>query len=193
MRKEYCMAFVLMCASLSLPAAAQRTPDIHTLFTQLNNASTTDHAAQEILRTASEDPVAREYIVGKLPDLIKKATFDRVWRNAVRLAGQLKASNTVPSLMQVLPGSPFRPSLFTFGTAMRLETDHVGKALSEIGDPAVPALANLLDHSDQTTRRRVALILWNIDSPSSRRVMHEDLPHETDPAIKQLTEGKSHL
>ncbi len=76
---------------------------------------------------------------------------------------------------------------------MRLETDHVGKALSEIGDPAVPALANLLDHSDQTTRRRVALILWNIDSPSSRRVMHEDLPHETDPAIKQLTEGKSHL
>jgi hypothetical protein len=188
--KEYCIAFALMCGSLSLPTAAQRTPDIHTLFNQLNNAGTTNHAAQEILRTASENPVAREYIAERLPGLINRPTLDQVWRNAVRLAGQLKASNAVQSLMQVLPRSPFKPSIL-IGSALGLDADAVGKSLCEIGDPAVPALASLLEHGDKTTRWRAARILWNIDSPSSRKVMRDDLQHETDPEIKQFAEGKS--
>jgi len=185
------MAFVLMCGSLSLPTTAQKAPDIHALFTQLSNPGTTNHAARQILRAASEDPGARDYIMERLPDIIEKPELDQVWRNAVRLAGQLRASNAVPSLTQVLPRSPFKPSIL-IGSALSLDADAVGRALSEIGDPAVPALANLLERGDKTTRWRAARILWNIDSPSSRKVMRDDLQHETDPAIKQLTEGKSH-
>ena len=192
MRKEYCMVFVLMCGSLSLPTAAQKKPDIHELFAQLNNAGTTNHAAQVILRVASEDPAAREYMVEKLPDMIDKLTLDQVWRNAVWLLGQLKASNSVPALMEALPRSPFRPSIILFGEMLSLNSDPVGKALFEIGDPAVPALANLLERSGDTMDRwRAARILWNIDSPASRKVLRDDLQHETDPGIKRFTEGKS--
>ena len=183
------MAFVLMCGLLSLPTAAQRAPDILTLLNQLKNAGTTNDAAQEILRAANQDPAAREYIVERLPDLIDRSTLDQVWRNAVRLAGELKASNAVQSLMQVLPRSPFKPSIL-IGSALSLDADAVGRALCEIGDPAIPALANLLEHGDKTSRWRVARILWNIDSPSSRKVLHDDLQHETDPEIKRFTEGK---
>lgn len=184
------MAFVLMCGLLSLPTAPQRTPDIVTLFTQLKNVSTTNNASQEILRAAGQDHAAREYIVERLPDLIDRPTLDQVWRNAVRLAGELKASNAVQPLMQVLPRSPFQPSIL-IGSAMSLDADAVGKALCEIGDPAVPGLANLLEHADKTSRRRAARILWNIDSSSSRKVLRDDLQHETDPEIKRFTEGKS--
>jgi HEAT repeat protein len=160
------------------------------MFTHLKNASATNDAAQEILRVASQDPAAREYIVEKLPDLIERPTLDQVWRNAVRLAGELKASNAVQSLMQVLPRSPFKPSIL-IGSALSLDADGVGRALCEIGDPAVPALANHLEHGDKTMRQRAARILWNIDSPSSRKVLRDDLQHETDPEIKRFTEGKS--
>jgi HEAT repeat protein len=189
-RNKYCMAFILLCPVLSPLSAAQKAPDIHTLFTELKEPGTTNRAAQQIPRVASENSAAREYIAEKLPDMIEKMTLDQVWRNAVRLAGQLKASNSVPALMRVLPRSPFKPSIL-IGSAMSLDADAVGKALCEIGDPAVPALANLLEHADKTTRWRAARILWNIDSPSSRKVMREDLQHETDPEIKRFTEGKS--
>jgi hypothetical protein len=94
--------------------------------------------------------------------------------------------------MRVLAHSPFRPSVILFGETLSLASDPVGEALYEIGDPAVPALASLLEHSgDSTDRWRAARVLWNIDSPLSRKVMHTTLEHESDPAIKQFTEGKS--
>ncbi len=192
MYKIYCMAFVLVCGVLNPVGAAQKNSDIHILFTQLNEPEATNHAAQQILQTARQNPPARDYIIEKLPDMIDKQTLDQVWLNAVRLAGKLKASNSVPALIRALPGSPFKPSVITFGTIMSLEADPVGNALAEIGDSAVPALAVLLQHSgNEMDRWRAARILWNIDSPSSRKVMRDDLQHESDPAIKQLTEGKS--
>jgi hypothetical protein len=60
--------------------------------------------------------------VERLPDLIDRSTLDQVWRNAVRLAGELKASNAVQSLMQVLPRSPFKPSIL-IGSALSLDAE----------------------------------------------------------------------
>jgi HEAT repeat protein len=189
-RNKYCMAFISLYWVLSPLSAAQKATDINTLFTELKEPGTTNRAARQIPRVASEDSAAREYIVERLPDLIDRPTLDQVWRNAVRLAGELKASNAVQPLMQVLPRSPFKPSIL-IGSAFSLDADAVGRALCEIGDPAVPALANLLERGDKTTRWRAARILWNIDSSSSRKVLRDDLQHETDPEIKRFTEGKS--
>ena len=97
------------------------------------------------------------------------------------------------ALIRILPRSPFRPSVILFGEILSLNSDPVGEALREIGDPAVPALAYLLEYDgDSMNRWRAARILWNIDSPLSHKVMHHDLQSETDPAIKRFTEGKSH-
>ena len=81
--------------------------------------------------------------------------------------------------------------MLLFGQALSLQADPVGQALCDIGDPAVPGLAELLEHGDKSFRWRVARVLWNFDSASSRKVMREDLQHETDPVIKGLSEGKS--
>lgn len=192
MYKQFCLALILMCAAARQSSPPQKTPDIKTLFAQLSDPKTTGHSAQQILRKASTDSGARDYIAERLPDLIEKPEMDEVWTNAVKLAGQLKASNAVPVLIRVLPRSPFRPNVILFGEMLSLDTDPVGKALHEIGDPAVPALANVLEHgSDRMDRWRAARILWNIDSPLSQKIMHDDLQHETDPAIKQFTDGRS--
>jgi HEAT repeat protein len=192
MSKQHWLSIILTCALPVQASGHQTALDIHTLYTQLRDPSATNRAAQRILRAASRDTNARDYISKKLPDIIEQTQMDQVWRNAVRLAGQLQAPDSVPALVRVLPRSPFKPAVILFGEILSLSSDPVGEALREIGDPAVPALGYLLEHdSNSTDRWRAARILWNIDSPSSRKVMHDDLQHESDRAIRQFTEGKS--
>lgn len=78
-----------------------------------------------------------------------------------------------------------------FSDDWTLEYDLVGEALREIWDPALPDISDLLERGDRMTRCRAARILWNIDSAASRKILLDDLEHETDPAIKRLTAGKS--
>src|ERR1700686_3975690 len=117
MRKPQSAALILICVLHAQSIPSPKDADIRALFTQHNDPGTTDHAAQQILRS---DPGVRRYIVEKLPDMIAKPRMDRVWRNAVRLAGQLKASNSVLTLVQALPRSPFKPSIILFGEILSL-------------------------------------------------------------------------
>jgi HEAT repeat protein len=59
-------------------------------------------------------------------------------------------------------------------------------ALCEMGDSAVPAVADLLKSSDFETRRRAARILWNMDSAASRKALTNHMAREEDPRIKQV-------
>jgi HEAT repeat protein len=181
-----CLAYGALCAR----ATAQEVPDIHKLFAQLNEPSTTDVAAREIQKAAGKDSSARQYIVQKLPEMIdKQKPEDAVWQNAVRLAGQLKASEAIPSLQKALSlGKVGGPQITTFGIQGRLEDDIVSKALSEIGDPAIPAVTKLLTSEDKRSRRRAVLILRNMGSPASRKVLQDHLQHETDKIVRELIE-----
>ena len=176
--------------SINIASPTQQTSEIRKLFTQLNEPSTTDTAARQILDVASKDAEARQYIVRRLPELIdKQKPEDLVWQNAVHLAGQLNASEAVPSLLKAFPlGRVGGPMNTTFGTEMRLDDDIVSKALAEIGDPAIPAVSNLLATGDKDTRRRAVLILRNMHSPAAHKVLRERLPHEPDKVIKELIE-----
>lgn len=166
------------------------TPDIHKLFVRLNEPSTTNQAVHEIIEATTRKASARQYIVQRLPDIINKQQPESdVWRNGVHLAGHLKASETIPSLIKALSLGPAGgPMQTTFGTQMRLENDIVAKALAEIGDPAVTAVGNLLTSENKNTRRRAVLILRNMNSTSARKVLREHLPHETDEVTRELIE-----
>jgi hypothetical protein len=67
------------------------------------------------------------------------------WLEAIRLAGALKANETIPALWEAMlqPPSPAKTH-FTFDSITRLDTDIVAKALSQIGDPTIPAVTGLL-------------------------------------------------
>jgi hypothetical protein len=91
----------------------------------LNSPETSNAAAHHIVQVVKDDPEAREYITERLPDVIDKAELDRVWLNAVRLSGRLRAANSVVPLIRVLPRSPYKQTILTFGTAWNLDSDPV--------------------------------------------------------------------
>jgi hypothetical protein len=148
---------------------------------------TTDRATKHILQVASQDPTVRQQAAEKLPEMIEKPEINEIWLNAVRLAGKLKVLETLPSLQRAfLRGQLGRPANTTMGTEMMLNDDVVAKALSEIGDPSLPAVRGFLKSADPKMRRRAVLILMNIDSSASRNLLQEHFPDETDPRVRGL-------
>jgi HEAT repeat protein len=190
--RRYCWIVVCFLFGALSSRSGQTTagPDIRSLMIKLSDIATTDRAAAQILEVANKDAVAREYVVHKLPEMIIKTEIDQVWVNAVMLAGKLKASEAIPSLLQAMSHPPFPASPYISLTKeMHLENDIVAKVISEIGDSAIPAVEDLLKSADAGTRSRAVLILRNMGSPAARKVLGDRLPHETDPGIKKLIQN----
>ena len=181
--------FLILWGAIAI-SPAQKAPDIATLLADLSRPKATDRAARQVLQVATKDPMVRKQVVDRLPAMIAQPQSDEVRLNAVRLAGQLKAIETIPSLVSALALGPLgAPVNTTFGTQMQLQDDAVAKALSQIGDPAIPDVTNLLENGDQKMRRRVVLILTNVDSSTSRKVLKDRLKQERDPKIRYLIES----
>jgi HEAT repeat protein len=175
--------------------SAQTIPahDIRSLMAQLSDIRTIRRdTAKEILEVARKDSDAREYVLQRLPEMIKSGT-DEPWLNAVWLAGQLKATEAIPALQEAMSRPPFpaEPDI-TFAGEIRLANDIVARTLSQIGDPSIPSVVNLLKSADEGTRRRAVLILRNINSRAARKALQDRLPDETDPSIKKLIRGSLH-
>jgi hypothetical protein len=179
------------------------------LYDKLIQPSETNSAAAEFAKLDKNDPDLRSLLTLKLPSLIfdqlpiNNVTVSPVWANAVRLAGQLKLEYVVPVLARALtPGTqlirrgydiPDNDTGYTFTRGARLDFDIVGRALADIGDPSVHAVAEILSTGDFNARRRAMWILINIDSPSSEQAMRDHLPGENDPVIKGMIEHALHV
>lgn len=185
-------SWLLICVALAVPlmaSVAQTQPDIRTLFDELNQPKSTDRATQQILQAASHNPDARRYAGRELSKMIDRAGTGPVWSNAVRLAGELKISEAIPSLQRALSRPPVGGLVaYSMTREMRLDDDIVAKALSEIGESAIPIAKKLLLSEDTKTRRRAVLILRNMQIPAAREVLRVYLPRETDSHLKQLIE-----
>lgn len=144
------------------------------------------------MEAVRRDPAARQYVVQELPDMISKSETD-VWLRTVSLAGKLKAVEAVPALLEAMSRRAFPAETYiTFGGIMRLDNDIVAKALSRIGNPAIPGVENLMRSPDETTRGRAIRILRNIDSPAARKALRGRLPQESNPDLKELIRDGLH-
>ena len=190
-------AFVLTFCSVG--GLAQAPPDIRTLYEQLTNPTETSTAAPRIRELASKDSTARDFMAQKLPSLVSRRPADSIWMNAVRLSGQLKVTDAVPALKQALSLGPIRGGYDYEGSAISLSEfahlryDIVGRALADIGDPSVFAVADVLSHGDASTRTRAVFILANINSPAAQKVLRDHLPTESEPGIKNMIRNELHL
>lgn len=188
---------VLACSAVAIlnsTCAQTNSPqDIHTLMNQLNDVRTVRaDTVSQILEISRKDSRAREYVVQKLPELIRRPESD-VWLDAIRVAGKLKAKEAIPALQEALSRPPIAAEPYiTFAGVERLDNDIVAKALSQIGDPAIPAVVNLLKSPVKGTRGRGVLILRNIGSPAARKTLQDRLPNEPDPDIKKLIQDSFH-
>jgi hypothetical protein len=184
-------AMVLACVTAFSSGPVQGPTEARKLYDELTTSETTDCALGKILVASERDADMRNYIVTRLQDIIAGQNTGEVWRNALRLAGHLPAPETLPTLMGAFSQVPVNHSIFALvGREEALLDDPVGKALSQIRDPAVGPISKLLASSDRDIRRRVVLILINIDSASSTKVLREHRDRETDTGIKTLIERR---
>lgn len=182
-------SLLVLCLAFSaiVSVSAQTKPTFDVLVNRLNDVRTTGHdLARQIREIAAQDLAAREYVVRRLPEMIKSGSGEP-WIYAVWLAGELKSPEAIPALQQAMSRAPFpaEPHI-TGGGAARLDNDIVAKALSQIGDPAIASTVDLLKSGDERNRVRAVLILRNIGSSAAQKALRNYLPHEPNPEIKSL-------
>ncbi len=181
------IVFMLPCTGVS---PAQLPPsEVQTLFRELQDRKTTDKATDRLEELAKRDMSSRQYVAGHLPALIQKTSMGPIWLNAVRLAGELKVTEAVPVLVVSLEQDNVGGST-TFAETQRLDNDAAGKALVKIGDPAIQAVAQVLESGDRNARWRAALVLLNINSPTARQVLHRHIPKESDSGLQDFIRSK---
>lgn len=166
------------------------------LVRQLESPATTNAATRRLLKIADSDHQVRLQLETALPTIIEpgpKSNSRQVWRNAVRLAGELKISQAAPALTKWIGLT--RGAWETMGSEENLYLSETGRQLVQIGEPAVPALREGLRNSDTSVRFRVINALFLIDSPDAKDALRGHLAQESDPQLadylkKRLAENK---
>jgi hypothetical protein len=141
-------------------------------------------AAKEALVEAAGKPgPARQYVVGELlklvavgdwrEDLLRSPERYREWKEAVDIAGTIRASETLDALVACLECNIGMSGLGpgTFPALM---------AVIKFGDEAVPRLAQALRQKPPAARFRVAQALYVIASDSSREALSAALRETKD-------------
>lgn len=190
-------AVVFLMASLFIVAACppQSPAPLDALFEQLRAPVTTDQAADQWSKLGKADPDARKYLATHLAALIEHVDVHygsvsyKPWENAVRLAGELKLAEVSPSLAKWLEISTGRGTIIGINTSLRLEDNSPGKALSQIGDPAIPALEPVLSHGSRTERLRAIYVLRLMHSPKARKALQAHMSNEPDESLRGFIES----
>jgi hypothetical protein len=145
-------------------------------------------ASEDLLRQGKSDPKAREYIVLHLPPMIERGPAQKdhpgSWITLVHLAGELKIAEAAPALAKWLTID----NIGEISTAgfMRLENNPAGAALVQIGDPAIPAVITVFDRGTLRERRNAVYVLNQINSPSAKRALREQLNREPDEDLRDF-------
>jgi hypothetical protein len=182
-----CLVFLVLLGwgGLSRAQTTELQSDPQQLLSQLQDAKTSEQAATRLRALAKEDTTVQKYVSEHLPKVIERHSVGLVWLNAVRLAGDLKIVSAVDVLVAAL-SQDNRQGVLSFAEEQRLDDDPPGKALVEIGDPAIPELARVLQSGGRNVRWRATLVLVNNNSPRARQVLREHLESESDPDLKAV-------
>jgi hypothetical protein len=166
---------------------AQETTDPAVLFQQLQLRDTTDKAREALFTRGTLDPQTRAYLCANLPIMIEKGVkgASHQWRNAALLAGQLRIVEAAPALAKWI-GLDYFGDDITLAQVERLETNPAAKALSVIGDPAIPTLKNVLEHGSAHERFYAYLTLRDIDTVTARGAIHSRLDKEDDSHLRDF-------
>lgn len=176
---------------LGAPAKVQENQEpIATIFERLESqsAAQVSEAASQLSNRAKSDPKVKEYLAGHLPALIAKGPAQRdypgAWIAIARLAGQLRIAEASPALAKWLTIDNIGE--MTAAEFINLETNPAGKALAEIGDPAIPALTQVFAHGSLRERRYAVYVLRLINSPSAKTSLRHQMEREPDESLRDF-------
>lgn len=186
---RWMLPVVLMSVLISganLNTQGQNQADLQQVFADLEKAETSDRAAAQLRGDMKDFPAIRQFLVQNVARLIRAARPGAVRLNSVRLAGDFKIQEAVPALVEQLGDVRTTGGPVTMAEALRLENDPPGKALAQIGDPAIPAIEGILKSGDRSTRFRAVYVLWNIGSQQAKEILRGQFTRESDPAIRRF-------
>jgi hypothetical protein len=163
---------------------AQAVQSVDSLLGDLAKPQTTAQAGAALLKMAEAQPSLLDELSNVLPNLILNSTDIGVVQSEAALAGKLKLVSAVPALIQLLDRPNRREGTRTFTRAAELYDDPVGRALGDIGNPAVKSLAAPLESTHVATRQRAARILIFINTSESLSVLSQHIGRETDDHLK---------
>jgi HEAT repeat protein len=175
---------------------AQSPLSIPKSFAQLQVEETTEQATDQFLKMGPSNVAARAYLAAHLPPLIgqEPAGKPHVWLNSVRLAGAFQLAEAIPSLAKCIAVPAGTPRGSTLAEALRLDSLPAGKALAQIGEPAIPTLVGILDSGARREKWVAYRALFLIGSTRAIKELRDHLGHETDQElmleIQKALEGK---
>jgi HEAT repeat protein len=183
------VGIILVLPSL---AEAQDQTRIENLLAKLADAHVAMSACADLEKLAAEDPDARQYIAKRISSLIAIAATKgdlQFWISSLKITDELKIVEAVPLLTKLLRyENYFGPT--NFGFHAHLYDDLVAKALSDIGEPATQSVAALFDDGDAPTRRRAAIVLWNIGTPQASEALLRQINREPDTELRSFMQNK---
>jgi HEAT repeats len=179
---------LLMFSVLTLfaPQSVAQQPSVRDLFEQIRVETTTKDATEQFLKIRPDDPEARKYLAVHLLPLIKEDPKEHphAWMNEVRLAGAFKITEAMAALTKWI-GLPMSDSPGgSLAERTRLEPFPAGRALVQIGEPAVPTLTAVLERTDWRERWVAYRALDMIGTPSAIKALRAHVDHEPDQTLK---------
>jgi len=167
---------IAVIANYAPTAVSQQAKEpVATVFQRLQSSTDINEATEELLKRGRSDSEVREYIARHLPPMIEKGPAEKDhpgnWIELVRIAGELKIAEAAPALTKWLTIDNIGE--ISTGGFIRLENNPAGKALAEIGDPAVPAVARIFDQGTLPERRYAVYVLSLINTSSAKSALQE--------------------
>ena len=185
-----CLLPVVIASSLvfgtNLIAYGQGNGNLQQMFRDLTKPETSDNAAAQLRSAVKDNSVVHQFLAANAAQLISTSGLGPVRLNVMRLAGDFKVQEAIPALVEQLGDERSTGGPVTMAEALRLENDPPGKALAQIGEPAIPAVKYLLNSPARSTRFRAVYILWNIGSEQAKTTLRGQFDRENDPGIRQF-------
>lgn len=182
------MVIAMMASHAARVVSQQPEEPVVAVFQRLQSQSPTEihQATEQLLKRGRSDPKVREYIALHLPPIIEtgpaQKEYPGPWMELVRLAGGLRISQAAPALAKWLTIDNIGE--ITTASFTRLENNPAGAALVQIGDPAVPAIVQVLDHGTLRERRYAAYALNLISSVNAKSALQQHLNREPDEVLR---------
>lgn len=176
----------VLCYFLALQGVgSSQSLRLEDLIRELGAPATSDRAADDLLRLGRSDPAARKYLAQRLPAIIARGPISHeAWTNSTRVAGGLRMAEASAALAKWIDVDV--GGTITFSQELRLENKPAANALAQIGEPALPAVAGVLENGGLGARWTAAYVLNSIGSSAAKKALGRHLPREHNPHIRDF-------
>jgi HEAT repeat protein len=190
MRNKYRVMLVMACL-VRLCSGQTDTGRAQQLLQEIKTGTNIGDPLKELTLLAQSNPDVKAYLANQLPTAISNKQNSSVWRAEVELVGDLQLVVAIPQLVKLLIVDSEDLSPTGAYRSMALANNPPARALISIGNPAVPAVAALLQSEDKTTRSRAIRVLININTSDARSALSNHAATEKDPSLQRLIQRHS--